>query len=217
MLNHTQIDQLVQGEMQDSQAGLPAALQELHRATLREFLDSGAAPTVTWLRQAGQDLELDPTEAITRLADVDLVHVGSDSVMVAYPFSGRRTAHRVRLSDTPPLYAMCAVDALGIPAMTGRDGVIASSEGGEVIRVERREGAWLWEPASTVLLHGRTEQDGPASVCACPNIRFFASAQQARTYLEANPHVRGPILDQDSAVEVARRIFGSLLGATATR
>ncbi|MPZ21165.1 MAG: hypothetical protein GEV06_25190 [Luteitalea sp.] len=211
MLNHTQIDQLVQGEMQDSQAGLPPALQALHRATLRRCLDTGAAPSVTWLRQAAQDLTLDPTDAITRLAEVDLVHVAGDAVMVAYPFSGRRTAHRVRLSGTPPLYAMCAVDALGIPTMTGRDGVIASSEGGEVIRIERREGAWLWEPPSTVLLYGRIDQDGPASACACPHIRFFASAEQAQAYLTANPEVRGPILDQDSAVEVGRRIFGPLL------
>ena len=46
-------------------------------------------------------------------------------IVGAYPFSNQETGHRVTL-DGRVLNAMCAVDALGIGAMTGRDIAIAS-------------------------------------------------------------------------------------------
>lgn len=60
------------------------------------------------------------------LAAEDLAHVESDggSVVVAYPFSGRPTDHVVEMTDTPRIHAMCAIDALGVPLMAGRDGRI---------------------------------------------------------------------------------------------
>jgi hypothetical protein len=44
---------------------------------------------------------------------------GVGAVAVGYPFSRTPTRHRVQLAGTPPVWAMCAIDALGIPQMTG--------------------------------------------------------------------------------------------------
>lgn len=38
------------------------------------------------------------------------------------------TAHRVELDGLPAVWAMCAIDALGLPAMAGRDGRITSAD-----------------------------------------------------------------------------------------
>jgi hypothetical protein len=43
---------------------------------------------------------------------------------VVYPFSGRYTTHQVALAGGPTVPAICAVDALSIPQMPGRDGLI---------------------------------------------------------------------------------------------
>src|SRR5262249_58871257 len=64
----------------------------------------------------------------------DLVHAANGVVAVAYPFSGMPTRQQVELDGFPAVYAMCAIDALGIPAMAGRDEIGRAScrERGEV-------------------------------------------------------------------------------------
>ena len=98
---------------------MPEPLRSLHRAVLRRFLETGAAPTRRWVRQAAGELGLDAS-AVDELEAADAIHVSNGVVTVAYPFSGTPTPHRVELDGLPPVHAMCAVDALGLPAMAGR-------------------------------------------------------------------------------------------------
>jgi mercuric reductase len=49
-------------------------------------------------------------------------------VTVAYPFSGAPTRQQVELDGFPAVHAMCAIDALGIPVMAGRDGRITATD-----------------------------------------------------------------------------------------
>jgi hypothetical protein len=55
---------------------------------------------------------------------------------------------------------MCAIDALGIPLMTGTDGVIDSADPdtGTPIRIQRRGDLWTWQPATAVVVIGRTDR-----------------------------------------------------------
>jgi alkylmercury lyase len=114
---------------------LPGPLRGLHRAVLRRFLAFGAPPTARWVRQAAAGLGLDAS-ALDALAAADTVHVVNGVVAVAYPFSGTPTPHRVRLDGLPAVYTMCAIDALGLPAMAGRDGQISSADPHEGTPVE---------------------------------------------------------------------------------
>jgi alkylmercury lyase-like protein len=54
---------------------------------------------------------------------------------------------------------MCAIDALGIPLMTGSDVVIDSADpdSGTPIRIQRRGDEWTWQPATAVVVIGRTD------------------------------------------------------------
>jgi alkylmercury lyase len=200
------------------QAALPGPLRELHRAVLRRFLETGAPPATGWSASAAAGLGLSGS-AVAELEAADLVHAANGVVGVAYPFSGTPTRQQVELDGFPAVYAMCAIDALGIPAMTGRDGRIAAvdpREGAPVV-VSVRGGQWRWTPATAVVLFASTR--GCGTDCGswevmCPSTTFCASRDSARAYLAARADIDGKILDQDAAVERGRRNFGPLLGGT---
>lgn len=79
------------------------------------------------------------------------MHLDADGdVGVAYPFSRRPSGHLVQLDRGPAVWAMCAIDALGIPVMTGRDAAIVSAD-----------------PAAMSLI--ADELMTPAAGCSAPN------------------------------------------------
>jgi hypothetical protein len=98
--------------------------------------------------------------------------------------------------------------------MTGRDAAITSidPQTGERVRVVRTANAWVWEPATAVVLIGRTAGGGTSSCCTCPYVNFHTKAESADADTAAHLGLRGIILDQVSAVRVADAAFGPLLG-----
>jgi len=215
MTDLTDLTRFTSGSIAGRQERLPGPLRELHRAVLRRFLATGAPPTARWLRQAAADAGLGAV-AVDELAAADAVHVVNGVVAVAYPFSGTPTPHRVELDDLPAVYAMCAIDALGLPLMAGRDGQITSADphDGTPIVVTARGGTWSWAPATAVVVAG------PATDCGtecssfetmCPNTVFHASPESARAYLASHGDLDAQILGQDTAIECGRLNFGTLL------
>lgn len=201
------------------QAALPAPLRDLHRAVLRRFLDTGTAPALDWLRQVAGELGLGDS-AVAGLEAADLVHSDGGVVTVAYPFSGAPTRQQVALDGFPPVWAMCAIDALGIPVMAGRDGRIAASDprDGAPVVVSVQDGRWRWTPAEAVVVFARTADCGTDCEVwevLCPNTAFHASRDSARDWLAARPGLDGQILGQQAAIERGRRNFGLLLGGPA--
>jgi alkylmercury lyase len=196
-----------------SQARLEPPVRHLHRAVLKAFLDTGTAPTGDWLHDQAAALGLDLDAAVPELAEADLIHLSDGSVAVAYPFSGVPTADHVYLEGGPALWAMCAIDALGILFMTGRDGTIAATDpqDGESIQVQRHGADWDWTPETTVVLAAVGPACGRAAESACPHMSFHAHAEPAEAYLRAHPELTGYVLDHDQALEVADFAFGPLL------
>jgi hypothetical protein len=198
-----------------AQADLPAALADLHRQVLRAYLATGAAPGAAELARLASALGVAPGEAMQRLADADLVHTdpATGAATTAYPFSGVPTPHEVRVDGAPLLYAMCAIDALGIPLMADRDGVIrsVSPSSGDIITVERHSGTWRWQPSTAVVLIAGTGAAGPSLSCTCPFITFHAAVEQAAAYLRGGPAAGGRIVTQADALEAAQGEFGRLL------
>jgi alkylmercury lyase len=196
-----------------AQEKLPPKARAFHRVILRAFLDIGAGPALGWLYDQAGRLGLDPDAALGKLAEADLVHLDNGSVVVAYPFSGVPTNDRVQLNGGPAVYAMCAIDALGIVLMTGRDGVISSTDPqtGAPIRVARHGSDWEWSPTSTVVVAGLAPACSTAAEVCCPHVAFYASAERADAYLQTHPELRGAVLDHADALEMANLAFGSLL------
>jgi len=205
--------------VKDRQAALPGPLRAFHRRLLGAFLTEAGPPATAVVARMAAELELDPRAALAALTAADMVHTdpATGMVSVAYPFSGRITLHRVALAGGPTVQAMCALDALGIPQMTRRDGRISSTDptSGQPITVEVHGGAWRWQPAATVVLAATTaaagEECGAVADCCCPYINFHADPRDADAYRRTHLGMAGELLDQAEAVEAARRVFGGLL------
>ena len=215
MTDLTDLTRFTSGSIAGRAERLPGPLRELHRAVLRRFLEPGAPPTARWLRQAAADAGLGAV-AVDELAAADAVHVVNGVVAVAYPFSGTPTPHRVELDGLPAVYAMCAIDALGLPAMTSRGGQITSADphDGTPIVVTARGGTWSWAPATAVVVAGRATDCGTecsSFEAMCPNTVFHASPESARAYLVSHGGLDAQILGQDTAIECGRLNFGTLL------
>lgn len=200
------------------QAVLPDPLRGFHQRLLRAFAIAAGPPDASVIERLAAELELDPQAALAALAAIDLVHAdpATGTISVAYPFSGRPTPYRVELAGGPAMFAMCAIDALGIPQMLDRDAHISSIDpvSGQPISVEVHHGAWRFVPPSTVVLDGRTaagDAGGPVADCCCPHINFHIDREAADAYRRAHPGINGRLLDRAGAVTAAGRAFGSLL------
>jgi Alkylmercury lyase len=215
MTDLTDLTRFTSGSIAGRQERLPGPLRGLHRAVLRRFLATGAPPTARWVRQAAADAGLDAS-ALDELAAADAVHVMNGVVAVAYPFSGTPTSHRVELDGLPAVYAMCAIDALGLPAMAGRDGQITSADpaDGTPIQVAVCNGTWSWTPATAVVAAGRATDCGTGCgsfEVMCPHTDFHASPESARAWLASHAGLDAQILDAGTAIEAGRLNFGALL------
>lgn len=124
-------DELLDAEFiakwQDRKAIDPLA-REVLRVILDRFVVEGSPLGLEALSRHLQGRDPDEIrEAVARLDQKDLILVQDGKVALAYPFAGRPTAFRVSLSDGRERYAVCAIDALGVPALLGEPVVIRSS------------------------------------------------------------------------------------------
>ncbi len=189
-------------------------LRAVHQAVLRSFIQSGAAPSIASLAMHAEQVGV--TEVLAELADGDFLcldHAGQ--ITAAYPFSAVPTRHQVRIAGDTTVFAMCAIDALGVSAMTGRPVVIESADPstGEPITVNVDEAGATWDPATAVVYVGRTDGEctGPSALVCCGHMNFFATRAAAEVWAAAHPEIAGGILDQGHALQVGIGIFGQLL------
>ncbi|MET7714465.1 alkylmercury lyase family protein [Streptomyces sp. NPDC005407] len=198
-------------------APVTAGLRSVQQAILRHFAATGRAPEPGDLTDAAAAFGRDAAEVLAELAAEDFLTLDADGrVHAAYPFSAVPTAHQVRLSHGTTAWSMCAIDALGIPAMLGTGAVISSSDPvtGEPITVTSTGGRTTWEPATAVVYVGQRSCTGPAADVACGALNFFTSGATARTWAEQHPDVTGQAVDQTRAEALGRAVFGPLLAGS---
>ncbi|RZU78063.1 alkylmercury lyase-like protein [Micromonospora kangleipakensis] len=192
---------------------LPDRLRQVHRAILRHFAATGTAPTDADIRAAVNGEDLDTAQALRELAREDLVAVDSAGRLVAaYPFSPTPTPHVVSLGDIQ-VFAMCAIDALGMPFMLDTEATITSADPHtrQPVRVTITNGAATYQPAEAVIVYAATGDGGRSVDTCCSTINFFTSASNAQAWITAHPGLAATILDQDQAVTLGRDIFEPLL------
>jgi len=189
-------------------------LRAVHQAVLRSFVNSGAAPGTASL--AEHSAPFDVAQVLAELADGDFVCLDdAGQITAAYPFSPLATRHQVHISGHATVFAMCAIDALGISAMTGLPVVIDSSDPstGEPVTVHVDGATSTWDPATAVVYIGWTggPREGPSASVCCGYMNFFATRPAAAAWAVSHPQITGGILDQNRALEMGIGIFGQLL------
>jgi hypothetical protein len=80
------------------------------------------------------------------------------------------------------VFAMRAIDALGIPFMLGTDAVITATDPhtGEPVRVTVTDGTADYQPANAVVVYAATEATGRSVDTCCSTINFFTSPADLR-------------------------------------
>lgn len=198
---------------------LPEPLQLLHRRTLLDLAQSGKPPTRDQLETWAGELHLDLDAALRHLAESELVFLdpAGREITGGVPFAPRPTAHQVRIIDGPTVSANCAIDALGIAAMLGRDVDVDSRDPvtGEQITASSRAGHWTWQPVDAVVFVGSSGQGRLTETC-CPVINFFTSSDHALAYQRAHA-LDGVVLAWSDAVEAGTLVFGDLLTSQSAR
>jgi hypothetical protein len=123
----------------------------------------------------------------------------------------------VRL-DGHELNAMCAVDALGVGAMFGRDVAIESAcrACGRPIHIETgRDGTELQSvsPAESLVWIGLRYAGGCAATSLCTTIALWCCAGHLRSWREDSPGLEGHRLTVGEALEVGVALFSDRLAA----
>ncbi|WP_316746078.1 organomercurial lyase [Streptomyces sp. MK7] len=189
-------------------------LRAVQQAVLGHFAVTGHSPTAEDLQAAAAAHGRMAAEVVADLAADDfLAQDDHGRIRAAYPFSAVPTAHRVALASGIEVFAMCAIDALGIPDMLGTDAVITSTDPvtGETITVTSTGGHTTWQPPTAVVYIGQRSCTGPAADVACGALNFFTDRDTAQSWAEAHPDYTGTTVDQARAEELARSIFHPLL------
>ena len=189
-------------------------LRAVHQAVLRSFVHTGAAPGNSSLTRHARPFEVSQVRA--ELADGDFLCLDdAGQITAAYPFSALPTRHRVQITGAAAGFAMCAIDALGISAMTGRPVVIESADPstGEPITVHVDQASCTWNPGTAVVYVGRTadRSAGPSASVCCGHMNFFATHSAAAVWAASHPEITGGIVGQDRALQAGIGIFGQLL------
>lgn len=182
---------------------------------LRSFVRCGHAPDAESVSQS-LGLSSDTVKAAFKiLARADLVVIGTDNGPIsAYPFSGTPTAHKVYLETGSTVYALCAIDALGMASMLDQPVNISSScrQCGSDLEISVDPAGEVTK-APTGVLVWLTLADGGACIARtrCPQINFFCSAKCAEAWQSTNPAEIGVVLDLGQAAATGKRLFGDFL------
>ena len=200
------------GSFAERLAGTSEHAQALYRAVLPPFAATGAPPSLPAAAEhAGLSTE-QAAAALRELAEADVVALDDDGDLVgAFPLSATPTRHRVQVGDRPVLHAMCAIDALGVPAMLGEPGVISSvdpADDSPVTVTVGVDGTLAADPPAAVVLLGASGDGGLAS-SACPVIDFYASAENAHQAL-SRPGLSGDVLTVADAHALGVALFADL-------
>lgn len=187
-------------------AGLPRSARALYRSVLEGFIEGAPSP-----------LDSTPADAVGPLMEADLIQADGDGrLTVAYPFSAQPTRHRVTLNAGRSYYAMCAIDALGIPYMLDERGEVQSHEpeAGRIVRVTvDPDGDSTWAPAQAVAVAAFGDGCSLAQ-SVCPHINLFASPDAGTQYLDSHA-LHGSVLSITEAATAGRWLFGDLLHSLA--
>jgi hypothetical protein len=203
----------------DKWTGLDDQEDRVWRAVLAEFAAAGRAPDVAKLASMTRLAPRTVDGVLDRLRARDLVLRANESgaITVAYPFCEWSTGHRVRW-DGQAVEALCAIDALGMGAMLGRDTVVEAGcrHCGEPIRVATRQHGTeiaAVAPEATIVWAGIAYAGNCGATSGCKLKVFFCCDEHLQAWRAAAPaHSPGFRLSVDEAHQVGRAIFARCCG-----
>jgi mercuric reductase len=185
-------------------------------ALLQLYIEHGRAPAPGTLAERTGLSESAIRPQLEELRRRDLIILEGERIVGAYPFSDRETGHRVTLGELM-VNAMCAVDALGIGAMTDRDISIASHcrHCGAPIRIttqHRGRALASIDPTTAVMWQSVGYEGTCAANSLCATTTFFCSDEHLSAWRrERSTNEPGFRLSIEEGLEAGRALFGPSL------
>ncbi|WP_298108485.1 bifunctional organomercurial lyase/mercury(II) reductase MerBA [Bradyrhizobium sp.] len=209
------------GHVFDRWSGYDPATDRVRVALLKLYAEEGRAPTTGALAERAGLSEAAIRPLLEELRRRDLVVLDGERIVGAYPFTDRNTGHRVTLHGRV-LNAMCAVDALGIGAMTDLDITIASCcrHCGAPIRIATRDQGRVLaqtEPPTAVMWQSVRYEGACAANSLCATTAFFCSDDHLSAWRrEQAADEAGFRLSIEEGLEAGRALFGPSLAGLDT-
>jgi hypothetical protein len=164
---------------------------EILSSIFRFILKHGKCPTIEQLRSSLKRSDEEIIGAIDELekkGDFLLRKRGTQQIVSIYPVSLKPTEHRVLLETGTRLFAMCAVDALGMPIMFNKNGRIISRceecKSEMIFEIKNEEIIFMSHPDAMICSPRR--QVYPAAETCCPFVNFFCSKKHADEWVAKN-------------------------------
>ena len=188
-----------------------------HRFVLETFAETGHSPSLEEIRRRFGLASVSDAEAlVVELERGGSIHrnAGDATITHAYPFSNEPTAHRVQLAGGPDVYAMCAIDALGMPYMLKQNAEITSvceqCAASIAVRIEGQQ-AVQRSPSDIVVWYAKAGEGCVLATDLCPKLNFFCSAAHLDAWQAQHPGNEGRMLNFEQAVEAGRKSFENLM------
>ena len=188
------------------------------RGILEGFAATGRPPGTAAIADTTRLSPGAVSTALDQLRTRDLIvrAADTDALTAAYPFCAWPSGHRVRW-DGAAANALCAIDALGMGAMLGRDTTIEAGcrRCGAPIQVEtRRRGMELAtaSPATSVVWCGIAYAGNCGATSGCTLKVFFCSDEHLHAWRDDGCSAgEGFRLSLDEAHQVGRAMFAPML------
>lgn len=197
---------------------LGALEQAVLGVILRQFPLLGQAPSRHAIACALKEPYDRIITALEQLDRRDLVYLDqhTQEIQIAYPFSSTPTAHRVEIwaaeGRHQHVFAVCAVDALGISFFLRREVAIASScplcSGTVTLEVRHGE-ITVHKPMTTIVWVG-TNRGVYAATSVCPTMNFFCGDTHLADWCDGHQAEGGHRLTMGEALYLGQGLFESL-------
>ena len=154
---------------------------------------------------------------LNKLDEIDVIHLSDDKKVInaAYPFSNSKTSQIVTLRGETynKIYAMCAIDALGICFMFDCDVTIDSKcyYSGERIKIEIKDNEIILLKPKNIVVWCDMEYSCCAATSLCKNINFFSSKFHFSKWQKEKPVRKGYLLPLQEAFYLGKLFFENRL------
>lgn len=192
---------------------------EILKYIFQTILKFGRTPTTTEMRLALKKSHGNIIRILNELEKKDILlrKRGTQEIVSIYPLSLKPTEHQILLENGKRLFAMCAVDALGMPIMFNRNiKVVSRCEKCKqeiTIEIKNEEITGFSHPNIMIWSPGR--QIAPAAENCCPSVDFFCCKKHLEEWIKENPNLMGKISEiKQSFPRIKRcwKVYGEMLG-----
>ncbi|MHA2038778.1 MAG: alkylmercury lyase family protein [Promethearchaeota archaeon] len=174
----------------------------------------GRIPLIDEIKGAFGNISNDTlSKIINHLDEVDAIHLDENKTKIeaVYPFSGPKTDHLIKFKEEPfkNVYAMCAIDALGMPFMLSSDIEINSRcfHCDDEINIEIVNYEITSIFPKNLVVWGHMEYSCCAATSLCNNINFFSSEQHFEEWEEKVGKKKGYLLQIQEAFYLGKLFF----------